>query len=172
MKNEGEPGHRAWELRIHIPHVIGKIRVGQLCIDGIDPLHKGRPPLRGQQEGDGMGGLADSRGFLRRALPEGLQELRITGHRRLRDTGLRPAQGHRIRDGEEQPCQQPIAPSARIFQIADDLGREAPRDTHKRVRDDRDLFASLSVHKNVGSIPEAEPMLPIIASRMFIHIHA
>lgn len=48
VEDEGESGHRAWELCIHIPHVIRKIRVGQLCIDGIDPLHKGRPPLMGQ----------------------------------------------------------------------------------------------------------------------------
>lgn len=34
------------------------------------------------------------------------------------------------------------------------------------------LFPRLSVHKNVRSIPETEPMLPIIDSRMFIYIHA
>jgi hypothetical protein len=48
VEDEGESGHRAWELCIHIPQVIRKIRVGQLCIDGIDPLHKGRPPVLGQ----------------------------------------------------------------------------------------------------------------------------
>jgi hypothetical protein len=58
VEDEGEPGHRAWELCIHIPQVIRKIRVGQLCIDGIDPQHKGRPPLIGQRERDGMGPLA------------------------------------------------------------------------------------------------------------------
>jgi hypothetical protein len=57
VEDESEPGHRAWELCIHIPQLIRKIRVGQLCIDGIDPLHKGRPPLMGQREADGMGPL-------------------------------------------------------------------------------------------------------------------
>ena len=56
-----------------------------------------------------------------------------------------------------------IAPSGRILQVADDLRGEGAGDAHKRVWDNSDLFPSLPVDDNVVPIPEAEPMLPIIA---------